>query len=522
MSRAASICLFVFAVGLFGCGDNSIVDPPSPGFPDPVHYVIQSGVGDGSYLIGWCRVPTPMDSLGAEWRAERFLPGHPYHQWMEITRTHGRDGQSLGWILGPDSAGPFRGGRIAKETTWDALLHGWGDLRLDRGLLPGDHDPVLLALHSPLGPADLGLRWHAAERPDSLELSVILLAEPDETPAAHEAVLHYEGTVNEGGADLESFRLVHGESTVYIKLFTQHFPAPFAVWWEQRGIYLRSWGEVAPDMDDQAFAPDLPVPVGYSIEESPQIYGDLAIGRDLFRPNGEGPFPAALLMVDDALADRNDAAAFGHLAHRLATVGWLVARLDKPGTGASTGNIDALDLGLRRQVMSAAWTAMRAHPDVDPSRCVMIGHGEGAALALEYAAHAQEMAGVLALSPLYYDPMQVPSIPEAEGVEWVTLLGENCYAGKHDDLRMFDTTLYLSQPGWAGKPVAMFRAENDARLSLDDLNLQLETLDMVGASVSARSFMGLGEFLTTGRADQAPPAELLTAVTDWLQTNFPE
>ena len=487
-----------------------------------MYYVIQQGVGDGSYLIGWCGVPTPMDSASAEWRAERFLPGHPHHQWLEITRGTSREGQSLDWLLGPDSGGPFRRGRIAKEDTWDALLTGWGDLRLERGLLPGEDDPALLAIHSPLGPAELGLRWHAAGRPDSLELPVILLGEPDETPRAREAVLHYEGAVTEEGADLESFRLELGDGTVFVKLFANHFPAPFAVWWQEFSIYLRYWGDVAPNLDDQAFSPDWPSPAGYTIQDDPMTYGELTIGRDLFLPDGDGPFPAALLMADDALADRNNAAAFGHLAHRLAITGWLVARLDKAGTGASTGDPDALDLTLRRQVMSSAWTQMRARQDVDPDRCVMIGHGEGAALALEYAADAEEMAGVVAISPLYYDPSNVPYLPEAEtGEAWITLLGETCYAGKHRDLRMFNTGIYSSRPSWDGKLVALFRAVADPRLSDEELVVQADVMGAIGAQVTLRHFLDLNEFLTTGRADQAPPAELMTAVTDWLAANIP-
>jgi dienelactone hydrolase len=511
MIHLARRAMLVFALlAAVGCGEDTPVTLDPPDLPLPTYYAIEDRV-DG-VLIGWSSVLTRYRE--SVWRGECYLPQH--HPWLGWRETSLTPGLSLDWTQGP-LAGPARAGRIALESSgWSALLAGWGELSLQRGLAPSVATPLLLDLHSPLAPAALGRAWDAAGRPASLALSLILLADPGATPQAESATLVFDGESEDAAATLD-FHMDLAAGTAYLSLYREHFPAPAAVWWEGYGIRLLEWGAEPPDIDDQTFAPSFPAPAGYGAAELVLDAGGLALAATRCRPDGAGPFPAILLVADAGLADRNGAAVFGHLAHALAAAGYLVLRYDEPGRGESPGDPDALDLGLRRAALAAAWAALLADADVDPGRCALVGHGEGAALALAAAAGEPSVAAVAALSPLVFDPARVPAIPEAEtGADWVELLGREVFAGKHAELLDFASEDYLTDAGWSGRPVFLLRAGADARLSGSDFAAQIAWLEGAGALVSADARDALGPFLTAGAPDDAPNAALVGDLIAWL------
>lgn len=489
--------------------------PGPPDLPLPTYYAIENGVGGD--LVGWSNAL--VDYGEATWRSETYLPLH--HPWLGRRETALAPGPALDWSQGPE-AGPARAGRLALDGgSWAALLAGWGELALTRDLAAADAAPLLLDLHSPLAPAALGRTWQAAGRPASLALNLILLADPGAAPQVEVATLVHDGASDEGVAT-QDFHVDLAAGTLYLRLFSDHLPAPYAAWWEGYGIYLRYWGEVMPDIADQAFAPSFPAPAGYAAADLVIDPGGLALAATRCRPDGAGPFPAALLVGDAALADRNDAAVFGHLAHALAQAGYLVLRYDDAGRGTSPGDPDALDLELRRAALAAAWAALLADADVDPGRAALVGHGEGAALALEAAAADPSVAAVAALAPPLYDPARVPAIPEAEtGADWVSLLGREVFAGKHADLLAFASADFLADAGWAGRPVFLMRAGGDPRLSADDFAAQIAWLEGAGALVTADVRDDLGPFLTASEPDQAPDGDLVTALLGWLAAGMP-
>lgn len=495
-----------------GCGEDTPVTPDPPGLPLPTYYIIENRV-DGD-LIGWSSVTTPYSE--AIWRGETYRPEH--HPWFGRRETALSAGL-LDWTQGPET-GPARAGRIALDgTSWAALLAGWGELALTRDLAPSLVAPLLLDLQSPLAAAALGRAWDAAGRPASLALSLIILADPGQTPQAESATLVYDGLGN-GSVATRDFHMDLAAGTAFLRLYDEHFPAPFAVWWAGYGIRLLEWGAEAPDIDEQAFAPSFPAPAGYTASELTLDAGGLDLAATRCRPDGAGPFPAALLVADTGLTDRNDAAVFGHLAHVLAGAGFLVLRYDEPGRGASAGDPHALDLDVRRAALAVAWAALLADADADPARCALVGHGEGAALALEAAAADPSVAAVAALAPPLYDPARVPAIPEAEtGADWITLLGREVFAGKHADLLDFASADFLTSAGWAARPVFLMRAGEDPRLSADDLATQLAWLEDAGAVVTLDERDTLGEFLTAGTPDAAPDPAMLSALLAWLAAN---
>jgi pimeloyl-ACP methyl ester carboxylesterase len=130
--------------------------------------------------------------------------------------------------------------------------------------------------------------------------------------------------------------------------------------------------------------------------------GDLALEGTL-NVSGTLPGPAALLISGSGPVDRNSNAkrlpadVMGQIAKSLAAGGFTSLRYDKRGVGQSEG--DYLSTGFNDNVSDAgaALTALRARPEVDAERVVVVGHSEGALIASALAADEQ-LAGVALLA----------------------------------------------------------------------------------------------------------------------------
>ncbi|UPL49479.1 alpha/beta hydrolase family protein [Hymenobacter sublimis] len=131
---------------------------------------------------------------------------------------------------------------------------------------------------------------------------------------------------------------------------------------------------------------------------------DLALAGTLTIPAGPGPFPAVVLLSDNGPQNRDveqqDYRMFGSLADHLTRRGIAVLRFDDRGVGKSQGNhftTTTVDLVSDAQ---AAMVYLRAKPLIDQRYIGLIGHGEGANVALLAAAEQQPAtpAFVVALS----------------------------------------------------------------------------------------------------------------------------
>jgi len=133
--------------------------------------------------------------------------------------------------------------------------------------------------------------------------------------------------------------------------------------------------------------------------------GELALRGTLALPTeGSGPYPAALFLAGSGPVDRDGNAAgmemdaYRQLAHALARAGVASFRYDKRGVGESEGAIGSAS---RADLLADARTAvegLQSQPEIDPSRCVVIGHSEGAYLAASLAAEGAPIAGIVLLA----------------------------------------------------------------------------------------------------------------------------
>ena len=494
------------------CSEDTPTENETPAILLPAYY-IQSGSNGQSVLVGWAHLPVSPNSGEELLEAAYYLYGEPFENRVEILWVTGAADPRYDWTLGREG-GPWLRGRIAAEGgsgQWGYVFHGWGELAIEEQLGEPAAMPLVFDPLSPLSHALLARRWQESEAEDSLELEILFLPDARATPILVSATLHDDGQTEQGGFALRSLRLEAAGERFFTKVMIDHFPIPYVTWWEGRQLSLQFVGEKLPVFVDEA--PEFPAPAGYTIAPLSTQSGGMEIRGEVFVPDGEGPFPGCLLLSGDGPAEVDAQPLLRYVADDLARFGWLVYRPDKPGTGASQGDLDELDLSARREAIADLWQALVEDPRSHPSVRVLIGHGEGAALAMEFAAANETVSGILALAPPLYDPVnqvQIPAADQAAG-DFAHFLGLDCFVGKYRDLRLFDSLDYL---GAVACRAALFRGELDERVGSVELEIQAETIGSLDLRV--RHLSGLNHHFTAGRPGLPPGQELSVEMRDWL------
>lgn len=166
--------------------------------------------------------------------------------------------------------------------------------------------------------------------------------------------------------------------------------------------------------------------VTFETEDS-EIAGTLAL------PEGEGPFPAALIIGGSGPFDRNGdvdprsgealklSSTYRDIAQALSREGFVTLRYDKRGIGNSTGEGgDFPEPSLRD--LKAAVAFLRDNPSVDPNRIALVGHSLGGLWALMEASEDPDIAAIcLMATPA--KPYGEVIIEQIEGL--LTLRGGN-------------------------------------------------------------------------------------------------
>lgn len=119
------------------------------------------------------------------------------------------------------------------------------------------------------------------------------------------------------------------------------------------------------------------------------------------KPDSATPLPAIVLIAGSGPTDRDETVAgipiFGHIARDLVAAGFFVVRYDKRGVGQSGGRAESVTIADyaedARQVVY--WLGRRK--DVDKNRIALVGHSEGALVAMLVAGRERGRVGALAL-----------------------------------------------------------------------------------------------------------------------------
>lgn len=141
-------------------------------------------------------------------------------------------------------------------------------------------------------------------------------------------------------------------------------------------------------------------------------------------PNDGAKHPAVVLLTGSGAQDR-DEAIMGHkpflvLADHLTRSGIAVLRYDDRGVGGSGGRLDETPHATQQKDASAALTWLKGQAEVDPARVGLVGHSEGANIAI-LAASADKQVGFIVLlagmgvSGKEILPMQMAALLRAAG-----------------------------------------------------------------------------------------------------------
>ena len=117
-----------------------------------------------------------------------------------------------------------------------------------------------------------------------------------------------------------------------------------------------------------------------------------------------GRLPAVVLIAGSGLTDRDETVAgipiFGQLARGLVEAGFVVVRYDKRGVGQSGGRAESATLVDYAEDARAVVRWLERRPEVDKDRLALVGHSEGAAVAMLLAAREDRVkAAALVAGP---------------------------------------------------------------------------------------------------------------------------
>jgi len=150
-------------------------------------------------------------------------------------------------------------------------------------------------------------------------------------------------------------------------------------------------------------APAAAIETAYTIRS-----GAVGLGATLTLPRGAaGPVPVAVIIAGSGPTDRNGNSVMGirpnsyaQLAWRLAERGIATLRYDKRGLPGTQGTFDITQMTLEDFAADARSAAGSLAHDPRFSRVVLVGHSEGASLALIAARQGAPVAGVVHVSGL--------------------------------------------------------------------------------------------------------------------------
>jgi pimeloyl-ACP methyl ester carboxylesterase len=160
----------------------------------------------------------------------------------------------------------------------------------------------------------------------------------------------------------------------------------------------------APPDTAVARADTVPPP---GVTETPYTFqsGDLTLSGTLALPKGAGPFPVALIVAGSGPTDRNGNAAAGLRTNMYAQLAWGLAqhgiaslRYDKRVLPATKGTLDLTSLTFDDFAGDLAAGARALRVDRRFTKVIVIGHSEGADLAIRAVRNGLEVNGIVLVS----------------------------------------------------------------------------------------------------------------------------
>jgi len=161
-------------------------------------------------------------------------------------------------------------------------------------------------------------------------------------------------------------------------------------------------GTLAPTTYNRPQEPKAPYPYHEEEVTFPNTAGGFDLAGTLTLPEGNGPFPAVLMITGSGQQDR-DETIFNHkpfkvIADHLTRNGIAVLRFDDRGVGGSKGNVNGATTLSFAGDAEAAVTFLTGRPEIDPDKIGLAGHSEGGVIAPIVASRNGRIAFVISLA----------------------------------------------------------------------------------------------------------------------------
>ncbi len=208
----------------------------------------------------------------------------------------------------------------------------------------------------------------------------------------------------------------------------------------------------------------------YAAEEVSFQNGAITLGGTLTIPEGEGPFPAMVLISGSGAQNRDEEIfsfkIFGVIADHFTRNGIAVLRYDDRGVGMSSGDLmTSTSADLAGDVLAAVeW--LKTRPEIDAQKIGLLGHSEGGIIAPLVATQSEDVAMLILLAgtaqtgeEIIYQ--QVERLSRAEG------LTEEETSAAVETQRRYLTAL-ISGEGWEEMKVEMRQEIADQLDTLTD------------------------------------------------------
>lgn len=165
---------------------------------------------------------------------------------------------------------------------------------------------------------------------------------------------------------------------------------------------LKSTFELSRESAPVGNRPQMPKgPFPYAIEDFTWTNGDITLAGTLTIPEGDGPFPAIILLTGSGTQDR-DSTLLGHkpfwvIADALTRRGIAVLRYDDRGTGGSTGDPNSTTADFARDALAGV-QKLAQHGKIDRKHIGLVGHSEGGIIAPLAASQSGDVAFIVSLA----------------------------------------------------------------------------------------------------------------------------
>lgn len=278
-----------------------------------------------------------------------------------------------------------------------------------------------------------------------------------------------------------------------------------------------------------------------SFTETELVFGSPAypLHGTLTIPQGEGPFPAVVLVHGSGPNDRDETVGpnkpFRDIAQGLASQGIAVFRYDKR-TYAYGKKMNSADINVENEVLADAIAAVQlvaAQPKIERSRILVLGHSMGGTFAPVIAQREPLVSGIIVMAgaarPLYDLILeQYTYVAKLDGVvapeeqAQLDAVAADVAQIRAGVLPADGVLLDTPAPYWEAfrtlnppavaralqKPVLVLQGERDYQVPMTEYNLWLQQLQDV-PNAAFHLYPGLNHLFLNGQG-QPSPAEYLT------------